>query len=451
MASVTAVALAAVLVALAFAPGASSLRASGSASPKVYVFGDIHYDPFYGTANAVGPCTGPLSAPQYSAAGCDTSLVLLESAMKDVATQYAQDGEGLLLITGDIVRHNMKDFETDTANPHAKEYDLVGVITNVVDSVIQKYMAATGLSRERARNLVVPHPSIVPTLGNDDSVPDYHFNDSISVHPALAKYATSLVNNSVLSAAEAAQFSKCGFYSRVVPSTALRIVAMNSLMYSVEHSPNSQDAITDPCGQFAWLQQQLSAARANSQSVYILGHIIPFAQKWEQHYIDAYREIVKDFADVIRVQFFGHTHMFSFLALSRSKAPLLFDVPAISPIDGQRPSYLRVSTATYDSKPWSVDEIHLRYLDSSTNEWKDGDQFCNTFQLTKPLTTEQLFTFGSNLASLSDSSSAWNDFQRMHFGGEVGSKAMSAKKKKKLCCDMISWNDTDYRTCKEEY
>lgn len=442
-----------VLAFAAAATAAAAVSARSGVAPKVYVFGDVHYDPFYGMSAAVGPCTDPSSAPAYSPSGCDTSLPLLESAMADVAAQYAQDGEGLLLLTGDVVRHNMKDFETTDADPYDKDYDLIGTITNTVMRVIQKYMNATGVSEKRARDLVVPHPSIMLTLGNDDQIPDYHFSDQMGNHPALERYAASLVNQSILTAAEAAQICKCGFFSRVIVGSQgnLRVVALNSIMYSVGHKPTEQQSIADPCGQFAWLKAELAQARANGEAVYILGHIIPFAKKWFQQYIDTYRGIVVSYNDVVRVQFFGHTHMFNFLTLNADTAPLLFDVPAISPVDGQRPSYLRVSTASYGgNQSWAVDEIHLRYLDSGSNTWSDGGQFCQTFGLSKPLTTKKLYQFGTDLAGKSDGSTTWDEFERMHFGGQIGSNSLDKKQKLKLCCDMLAWSHDEYEECKED-
>ena len=51
----------------------------------------------------------------------------------------------------------------------------------------------------------------------------------------------------------------------VSPQPSLLVISLNTILYSAR---NSAGNVTDPCGQFAWLEAQLKSARSGGMQVY---------------------------------------------------------------------------------------------------------------------------------------------------------------------------------------
>jgi hypothetical protein len=424
----------------------------------MYIFSDMHYDPFYGTSQAVGSNCTTSDAPTYGALECDSPAPLMESAISDLVSQVAVDGDGIILYLGDVVRHDTKDFEyggssSSSSSQFGMDYRLVGNITATVFGLL-----ASKLGQSSSRLLF--HPSVASLLGNEDCVPHYHFLYSTepSLHPALVQQTASLVAAGIISPAEGSMYGRCGFYSRNVQGTNLLLVAINTILYSVELKPSGQSS-SDPCGQLQWLTSTLVMARASQLRVMIVGHIVPYAEKWIPTLRDAYRSLVIEYNDVITVQWFAHTHMFSFQTLSDKRpCPLLFTVPAITPRDGNVPSYVRVTftdqTSTSSSRntsAWMVAGIEERYYDVFVNpytaSWVTGAQFPQSFaSVPQPLTTQGLYSYGLQLLNDKTSDALWTMFEAFHWGG-VTTKPMSKTDKLKLLCAMLTASDSDYVSC----
>eukprot|EP00331_Platyophrya_macrostoma_P032078 CAMPEP_0176443192 /NCGR_PEP_ID=MMETSP0127-20121128/22273_1 /TAXON_ID=938130 /ORGANISM="Platyophrya macrostoma, Strain WH" /LENGTH=439 /DNA_ID=CAMNT_0017828367 /DNA_START=38 /DNA_END=1360 /DNA_ORIENTATION=- len=438
----------------------------------MYIFGDLHYDPYYGTSKAVSANTlcNVSDAPTFGTVGCDTPPALLDSAINDIFTQASQDSDGIILMTGDFVRHKMVDFDdnsaSNSAEKHSREYEIVGSITETIAATIEKYQQKYMSATNRTKRLpVVVHPNSAFALvdGNEDCVPHYDFYTSTepTIHPALMRLTASFRNHSIFSDAQADQFGRCAFYSLTPPETNLVILAMNTIIYSKQHRPNTSTE-SDPCGQFAWLKAQLNLATAAQNRVMILGHIIPDATKWYPVYLDTFRSLMLNYADVISVQWFGHTHMFTFLTLSTKKAPPLFDVPAITPRDGNMPSYLKVTftdqsqDGPLNQSQWIVGDMTERFLDVTTNptvaNWQTGMSFPSSFSqyLTSPVTTEQLYQYGLQMLEDKKSSTQWEQFEQFYYGGVVSTK-MGKKDKAETLCKAITASLADYDKCKKEY
>ena len=128
----------------------------------------------------------------------------------------------------------------------------------------------------------------------------------------------------------------------------IRILTINTIIYSVKHTPNStSDA--DPFHQFWWLKRQLNKALAEDRKVIIVGHIPPgietyaYTGLWVPEYVDRYLEIVQNEAlgSVISAQVFGHVHADEFRLLpnpARGTGPILLS-GALSPVYHNNPSF----------------------------------------------------------------------------------------------------------------
>ena len=178
----------------------------------IFLISDVHFDPFYGTPEAVGSCQTS-SAPKFGTTGCDVPLPLLQSSFENLAELSSANDGNIILYLGDVVRHKMKEFENSSASSSssifAPDYELVYNITLTVFGTLMQDI--------NARNFVY-HPEVTSNLGNEDCTPDYHFINSVepSLHPGLFLHAKALIETGALSAEEGAMFQKCAFYSKII-------------------------------------------------------------------------------------------------------------------------------------------------------------------------------------------------------------------------------------------
>lgn len=119
-----------------------------------------------------------------------------------------------------------------------------------------------------------------------------------------------------------------------------------------KHLPNTTDR-ADPFDQFAWLRLKLAILKTQKKFAYIVGHIPPIidsysgAAQWHESYIATYKEIVIEFASIIKAQLFGHVHSievripsYEERKASNLSLPPLFLTAAISPIYKNNPAFV---------------------------------------------------------------------------------------------------------------
>ena len=253
-----------------------------------------------------------------------------------------------VLVLGDGMRHNADQLPDPLAASLETQQNLTAMLTYAFpDTPLHAH-------------------AIAETIGNNDVVPDYTLplerNSS-----ALQRFVLAWLDT--LDASNVATVQQVGFYVReMLPG--LRIVALNTLPYSVNHMPsNASDP--DPFGQFAWLDSVLAAARLDGAAVYLVGHIPPivdsYARKsdWVETYAATYTAIVRQYDDVVAAQLFGHLHADQFRVFPQARAPILLN-PAVSPIYGNAPSF-RVMQFRNDTK--ELEDMCTYVLDLDGGVW----------------------------------------------------------------------------------
>lgn len=102
-------------------------------------------------------------------------------------------------------------------------------------------------------------------------------------------------------------FSNYGYYHMKHLDTNLRIISTFSLVYDTQNW-FTVDNNTDPLNELAFLEETLAMCEKNNEVAYIIGHIPPgdvFAlSKWSTRF----RALVNRYTNIIRGQFYGHTH-----------------------------------------------------------------------------------------------------------------------------------------------
>lgn len=331
-------------------------------------FSDIHLDPYYGNELAVShnklndsvsvSCAFLSSTNPIGDFGCDSPFSLVDLVLEESVNNIEAD---FVIITGDFVRHNNNDLPLPL---EATEK----ILKNVSSSIFKYH----------------PNIPIVPSVGNNDVVPDYYLD--LEEPDEMLKMVTGGLGH--LLGNDTANFLKGGYYARKV-SSRLTILSLNTILYSTNHQPPSTQK--DPLGQFLWLVQQLRQASQSNTTVYIMGHIPPtvgsycHTQLWQEHYLDRYYAIVGQFSHVVKGQLFGHLHSDEF----RVHGPFpLFLSSSLTPIYGSNPSFRVV---TYDTDTGALLDYQVHYLDlvmataalvansTSSIQWQTGDRFTEAF------------------------------------------------------------------------
>jgi len=111
---------------------------------------------------------------------------------------------------------------------------------------------------------------------------------------------------------ETADFFKIhGYYSKLIKELNLRIIVLNTQVCDI-YNFYVLSAINDPGKQLEWMRKTLYEAEKYSEKVMILGHIPPGDVTCHSEFGNRYSVLVDRFENIIRGQFFGHTHVSQF-------------------------------------------------------------------------------------------------------------------------------------------
>ncbi|KAM9355290.1 cyclic GMP-AMP phosphodiesterase SMPDL3A [Pholidichthys leucotaenia] len=321
---------------------------------------DLHLDPSYHLApDPTKVCFSSKGTPVKDAGVfgdflCDSPYRLIESAFAHMAPlTWPQD---FIIWTGDSPPHvPVGELSTDM---------VIHVIGNMTQTIRQHF----------------PNLTVYPALGNHDYWPQDQLPTSTNdIYKAVAEFWKPwLQPNALLT------LSQGGFYSQLVKS-GLRIISLNTILY---YGPNKvTENMTDPAGQFEWLEKTLENSSRSQEKVYIIAHVpvgyLPFVRN-----IPAMREIhnerlvaiFRKYSYVIAGHFYGHTHRDSIMVLlDKQGKPVnsLFVSPAVTPIKSFWEPYSNnpgFRVYLYNAKDYSLLDIWQYYLNlTEANEKQRSD------------------------------------------------------------------------------
>lgn len=285
---------------------------------KFWHISDLHLDPTYHvTEDHTKVCFSSKGVPALDPGVfgdflCDSPYQLILSAfsyMKQVDLQPE-----FIIWTGDSPPHVPKEeLSTDV---------VINVIANMTRTIQQFF----------------PQIPVYPALGNHDYWPQDQFPTSENaIYDAVAKLWSPWLNPAAV-----ATLQKGGFYSLVI-KPGLRLLSLNTNLY---YSPNEVTVnMSDPAGQFQWLQETLELSRQNMEKVYVIAHVpigyLPFAKNttaMRENYNEQLVKIFRNYSEVVEGQFYGHTHRDSIMVLlDQQGKPVnsIFVTPAVTPIKSQ--------------------------------------------------------------------------------------------------------------------
>jgi hypothetical protein len=325
---------------------------------------DMHGDPFYATTQQqCGQNTSITRGNTFGTMGCDPPYALMESAVEAAARL---EGAEFLLFTGDFTRH-------DQSNLPDAYSTVTQIIANMSDVIAKGFP-----------QLLQAGQLCVGALGNDCSVMDYELDITTEEarNPWLQNVAgNALVATSVMSEEVSERYSYGGYFEERFGG--LTVLSLDTIIYSVNHVPDTDDLPQDPFGQFAWLRARLQAAAREQRSVWIVGHIPPglstysFSENWHQQYLLSYLSIVEDpeLGSFVAAQLFGHVHMAEIRALPHAppRAGPMLTSPALSPIFHNNPAFTVVE---YDPSSGRMVNYKIYFAELSSGSqpltWKLG-------------------------------------------------------------------------------
>ncbi|XP_015248479.1 PREDICTED: acid sphingomyelinase-like phosphodiesterase 3a [Cyprinodon variegatus] len=321
---------------------------------------DLHLDPTYHLAqDPTKVCFSSKGAPAthaglYGDFLCDSPYSLIQSAFANMA-QLTQP-QDFIIWTGDSPPHVPPDeLSTDL---------VIQVISNMTQTITKHF----------------PNLTVYPAVGNHDYWPQDQMPDSPN---AIYKAAAALWKP-WLDAEALSTLSQGGFYSQLV-KPGLRLVSLNTILYYGPDKVTSN--MTDPAGQFEWLENVLQKAAQSQEKVYIIAHVpvgyLPFVRN-----VTAIRErhnerlvsIFRKYSHVVAGQFYGHTHRDSIMVLLDEQGePVnsLFVSPAVTPIKNFLEPYSNnpgFRMYLYNNEDFSMKDIWQYYLNlTEANEKQKSD------------------------------------------------------------------------------
>ncbi|RXN10105.1 acid sphingomyelinase-like phosphodiesterase 3a [Labeo rohita] len=284
-------------------------------APKFWHISDLHLDPTYHvTEDHTKVCFSSKGVPAMDPGVfgdflCDSPYQLILSAFTYMKQADLQPE--FIIWTGDSPPHVPKEeLSTDV---------VINVIANMTHTIRQFF----------------PQLPVYPALGNHDYWPQDQLPTSANaIYDAVAKLWSPWLNPEAV-----ATLQKGGFYSLVI-KPGLRLVSLNTNLY---YSPNQVTVnMTDPAGQFQWLQETLELSRQKMEKVYAIAHVpigyLPYAINTtavRESYNEQLVKIFRNYSDVVQGQFYGHTHRDSIMVLlDQQGKPVnsIFVTPAVTPI-----------------------------------------------------------------------------------------------------------------------
>jgi sphingomyelin phosphodiesterase acid-like 3 len=343
---------------------------------------DIHFDPLHDPARLpqlvdapVGQWKSILAAqpsPNQAEAldalqkacgsrGVDTPFALLESSLSQMRAR--RPDAKFLTVSGDLIAHDFQcRFQKLLPQSTPRAYQAFTVKT--FQFVVEELRAT------------FPGVPVYVALGNNDSdCGDYR----LDVRGDFLAQAGRIIAEGLPAAQRQGvidQFAEGGYYSvaMAAPFGDTRLIVVNDSLLSPRYT--SCGGLPGPAAgdaEMAWLKQQLAGARKEHQQVWVMGHIPPGVNVYSTAAkmmnicakakpvmflaSDTMADLMIEYADVIRLGIFAHSHMDEWKLLQPgsgdSQAPVehrvaIKIVPSISPVDGNYPSFTiaRVKRAT---------------------------------------------------------------------------------------------------------
>ncbi|XP_037100740.1 acid sphingomyelinase-like phosphodiesterase 3a [Syngnathus acus] len=337
---------------------------------------DLHLDPTYNLApDPTKVCFSSKGVPATGAGPfgdyvCDSPYSLIQSAFMHIKS---------------LVQPNDFFIWTGDSPPHVPVSELstsmvIQVLSNLTQTIRQHF----------------PNVTVFPAIGNHDYWPQDQLPTSTNdIYKAAARLWKPWLEDQALET-----LSQGGFYTQLV-RTGIRVISVNSILY---YGPNQATVnMSDPAGQFEWLEDTLEKADANKEKVFIIAHVplgfLPFTRN-----LTAIRDepnerllnICRRYSHVIAGHFYGHTHKDSVMVLLDHKGEAVNSVfvsPAVTPIKSSWETYSNnpaVRLYFYDKQDFGILDIWQYFLNLTEANLKQRADWKLEYVMTKAFSLPDL-------------------------------------------------------------
>lgn len=338
---------------------------------------DIHFNPFASCKVSLRTCkiVAELRAADYqqwdgifkkyddgvlAKSGEDTNYRLFKLMITELK-QLKQEGRpefGLLL--GDFLAHNFRRQYLEFAHdPSARGY------AQFVQKTLQ-FMTSQ-------LHQVFDDVDLYPVVGNNDSYTgDYSVVPQGKFFQNTAVTWSTLISDKTNRSSLLSTFPTAGYYSVQLPEKKLRIVLLDTVLFSTNTSRRNADAARQ---QLKWLDAELNSASQQKQFVVLAFHIPmgidviktirnrfgSITQFWRDEYTQKFEEEIRKFPGIIKLILPAHIHMDSFQLIAANQIaniPVIF-TPSISPNFGNHPGF---KVFHYDPQNFELDDYETYFL-----------------------------------------------------------------------------------------
>ena len=329
--------------------------AAARADQTWLVVSDIHLNPYDAYRRPSPP-------------GSDSNLALLESSL--AAMKRAVPEPAMVVLPGDFLAH----YFPRLVNLNAAGSSQSGEALKAVQIV------ATRFGR------TFPHARFAVVLGNNDSAcGDYRSDVDGPFMQGFARAWAPLVNRGGAATQFAQTFPSGGYYTEALPIRGLRLIGLNSTVFSKEFFGDCRGGHADQAtGELAWLNATLASTPPGIHNVVLL-HVPPGydtfvtetargAVAWPYYFgaanaglLDAISQNATHVAFVLA----GHTHHFDFrIVPSKPPVPMIV-FGAVSPVYRNNPNFATIQV----TPEGNVRDLTLYAFDETTLTWLPGRNF----------------------------------------------------------------------------
>ncbi len=405
--------------------------AGAQATVPAVLLSDIHFDPFHEPGKLPQLRAAPidrwpaiLSARpaltqeaelaalqlQCHALALDTAWPLLTTAL--TAAKEAEPHPAFVTLSGDLLAHEFPCRFRKLA-PSATSEDYAVFAAKTVSFVIAQLQ------------LRFPEVPVYVALGNNDSgCADYRETPGsafLQSTTGAAMAAANIATSAPKVAGTQEDVSPEGDYSVRLPAPLRhgRLLVLEDIFDARQYNNCADAADRAPeKSQLTWLRAQLARARAHGEQVWVIGHIPPGIDAYASFHRYVLRpgelctaqtqpfladaalaDTLLDYADVVRLGLFGHTHMDEVRSLHRpvsataeqgkgrepvgqeeAVVPLKL-VPSITPFFGNHPAFLvaAIDPHTLTLKDWRT--FVSPAAGGSAAPWAEAYRFSTAYHL----------------------------------------------------------------------
>lgn len=334
--------------------GATGPSATRAAHHVWLVASDIHLNPYN-------------HSPDPALVGSDTNLTLFAAAMAEMKRHVPDPA--VVLLPGDFFVH---DFPKVVARRGG------GVDSNDAGLQTMRYVA-TAFAR------AYPRARFAIALGNNDApCGDYRANVSDAYLRAVANIWAPLVNRDGAAPDFVSTFSRAGYYTAALPVRGLRLVVLNTVLFSSEYHgacPGGSDTSRAATDELSWLRDTLRATPGGARNV-VMMHVPPgfdaFSTEFVHGYLpwaflnsydnDALVAALSDPDNRVAYAIAAHTHRFDVRLVG--SVPMIV-VGSISPVYHGNPTYYGFHMLA----DGSIGDIVEYPFDEWNQEWGNARSF----------------------------------------------------------------------------